>query len=460
MIVTLFLPLHVTKAEEVRDETIYYILVDRFVNGDSSNDGELNIEDSKAFHGGDLDGVMEKIPDLKKLGITTINLSPIMSTNAYHGFSTLDHQTIHKSFGSIVRLKQLVEQAHKEEMKVILDFVADNVAPNHPLASDQDSTLFGEQVATIDTRNEQVQQYLLEAASYWLKEANIDGFHLYLDGEADETFIQAFEHQVKEEKENAIVLVDGAEEGNLVVNHEFQNEAVALLKQAGTSLKPLFDEEDFLQSDQILSMETVFSNRFAFESMQEEYHPVTRWKLAATLLYALPGSAFFYQGLEVPMDNGVAEPDHRMAELNKEDEEITQHLEKLATIHRESKALSEGDMEFVEQVGEMTVFKRTYQDETLYVAINNDTQTQTATIENLGSNKQLKGLLEDNLIREQEDGSYKITLNRETSNIFVLEENTGLNWFFIAMMIVIFGGFVAFVIALNRRAKKGAGTKE
>ncbi|WP_054860542.1 hypothetical protein [Gracilibacillus sp. JCM 18860] len=66
MIVTLFLPLHVTKAEEVRDETIYYILVDRFVNGDSSNDGELNIEDSKAFHGGDLDGgVMEKIPDLK-----------------------------------------------------------------------------------------------------------------------------------------------------------------------------------------------------------------------------------------------------------------------------------------------------------------------------------------------------------------------------------------------------------
>ncbi|WP_054860544.1 hypothetical protein [Gracilibacillus sp. JCM 18860] len=107
----------------------------------------------------------------------------------------------------------------------------------------------------------------------------------------------------------------------------------------------------------------------------------------------------------------------------------------------------------------MTVFKRTYQDETLYVAINNDTQTQTATIENLGSNKQLKGLLEDNLIREQEDGSYKITLNRETSNIFVLEENTGLNWFFIAMMIVIFGGFVAFVIALNRRAKKGGWDK-
>ncbi|GAE93610.1 neopullulanase [Gracilibacillus boraciitolerans JCM 21714] len=155
------------------------------------------------------------------------------------------------------------------------------------------------------------------------------------------------------------------------------------------------------------------------------------------------------------MDNGLAEADHRMAELNKEDEQLIQHIEKLAEIHQKSSALQQGDLDVVMEAGAMAVYKRSDQNQTMYIAINNDTETQVASLEGINENEQLRGgLLDDNIVRVQEDGTHKVILERETSNIFILEENTGLNWFFISMLVVIMGGFVAFIVAVNVKSKK------
>ncbi|MFC4403221.1 alpha-amylase family glycosyl hydrolase [Gracilibacillus xinjiangensis] len=445
------IPISQVDAADHLDERIYYILVDRFVNGNNDNDLPINIEDPEAYHGGDIAGVIDTLAEIKEKGFTAINLSPIMASESYHGFDTLDHQAINQHFGTVEELRELVEQAHEHDLKIILDFVISQVSPAHPFASqEQAEGLFNQQVSNLELTSDS-NDYIIEAAQFWINEAGVDGFHLYVNETTNSQVVEQFQDTISD---NAFVIAEGIENVGITMNQAFQQDAVNMLKQPSQSLAPLFEEGSTIAANKVNYMDSVLTNRFTFETASEGYHPVTRWKLATTLLYTLPGSSLLYQGVEVPMDNGEAEPDHRMAELNKEDEEITKHIEKLSRIREVSPALTSGEFELVDQVGAMTVFKRETADETMYVAINNDTKTQVAMLEGINSDMQLTGLLEDDIVREQEDGTHRIVLDRETSNIFIVEENTGFNWFFITMMIAIFGGFIAFVIAFNSRVKK------
>ncbi|MDX8045765.1 alpha-amylase family glycosyl hydrolase [Gracilibacillus sp. S3-1-1] len=448
-------------ADEEMEERIYYILVDRYVNGDNSNDIDINIDDPSAYHGGDLQGIIDKLPTISDLGITTINLSPIMTADSYHGFDPLDHQTIDPQFGSVADLQNLVNAAHENDIKIILDYAISHVSAEHSLVSEQSGWIaessmnpLAEELPTVDLNREDVQQYFIETAIYWMNNAEVDGFHVYVNEQTPRSFIDELRQRINAEKEDALLIIDGANDEN-GMNPVFQTEIVDILKQPGQSLEELFSEN----IPGVHYVESALTSRFAHEAVKEGYHPITRWKLAVTLLYTLPGSTFLYQGVEVPMDNGVDEPDHRMAELNKEDDELVHHLEKLATIRKTSHALADGDLELIEQSGAMSVYKRSTPEQVMYVAINNDTETQVASLVDIDENMQLRGLLEDNIVRQQRDGTYKVILDRETSNIFILEEDSGFNWFFISMMVIIFGGFVAFIIAVgvkNRQFKKQA----
>jgi alpha-amylase len=103
----------------------------------------------------------------------------------------------------------------------------------------------------------------------------------------------------------------------------------------------------------------------------------------------------------------------------------------------------------------MSVLKRTYEQETTVIAINNTTKTQTVHLTNkqLEANKELRGLLEDDLIRSSEDG-YHLVINRETANVYALTEKTGLNFSFIASLIGVYVLFMVFIIAVKKRSKK------
>ncbi|UOQ86540.1 alpha-amylase family glycosyl hydrolase [Gracilibacillus salinarum] len=456
VLLLLIMPSISVMAEEQPSEQIYYLLVDRFVNGDNSNDININIDDPSAYYGGDLQGVTDKLDHFNELGISMINLSPIMSAQSYHGFDTSDFQTVNEQFGDIADLQNLVKKAHEQDIEVILDLPLTHVATTHPWVqepSDWQSgntvDVFGQSLPGLDLTNDDLQNYFIETAVHWLTSADIDGFHIYVDQDTPASFIEELRARLQQENEDVTLIVDGSETES-AMNHSFKSEATEILKQPGESLESLVTSD----SGGVHYMESAFTNRFTHEAVQAGFHPVTRWKLASTLLYTLPGSSLLYQGIEVPMDNGKAEPDHRMAQVNNNDEELMQHLQKLAQIRSQSSSLQQGDLEVVGQQGAMIVYKRSDQNETMYIAINNDTETQSVSLEGLGDDMQLRGLLDDNIVRKQEDGTYRLILDRETSNIFVLEENTGFNWIFIAMMVFIFGGFISFIVAVNRRSKK------
>lgn len=126
-----------------KNANIYFVMIDRFNNADPSNDHSYGRnQDGKnevgTFHGGDLKGVIEKLDYIKSLGTDALWLSPIVEQihgfvgggesgsfpfYAYHGYWTRDFTKIDQNFGKDQDLKELVEQAHKRGIKVLLDVV-------------------------------------------------------------------------------------------------------------------------------------------------------------------------------------------------------------------------------------------------------------------------------------------------------------------------------------------------
>ncbi|MCB0474760.1 MAG: alpha-amylase [Flavobacteriaceae bacterium] len=127
---------------------VYFLLTDRFNNGDTSNDVNFGRDKKKAgtlrgFEGGDLKGVTQKIRDgyFDKLGINAIWMTPIVEqihgatdegtglTFGYHGYWTRDWTAIDPNFGTEEDLRDLVETAHAHGIRILLDAVINHTGP-------------------------------------------------------------------------------------------------------------------------------------------------------------------------------------------------------------------------------------------------------------------------------------------------------------------------------------------
>ena len=75
------------------DEVIYSLMVDRFYNGESKNDLDVNLNDPLSYQGGDFKGIMDRLDSLKDMKFTAIQLSPIFANEegGYHGEWITDH---------------------------------------------------------------------------------------------------------------------------------------------------------------------------------------------------------------------------------------------------------------------------------------------------------------------------------------------------------------------------------
>ena len=130
------------------DDIIYLIMIDRFADGDASNNKNVDRKNPRAWHGGDFRGVVSKLDYLKDLGITAIWLTPWYDnpdeanecdkpwcpyTN-YHGYHPEDYYAVENHFGTMADLQELVRAAHTKGIKVIQDQVANHVAIQHAWA--------------------------------------------------------------------------------------------------------------------------------------------------------------------------------------------------------------------------------------------------------------------------------------------------------------------------------------
>jgi len=127
--------------------SIYFLLTDRFFNGNPGNDVNFNRTKETAvlrgFEGGDIQGITEKINDgyFTDLGINAIWFTPIVeqihgnvdegsgSTYGYHGYWAKDWTALDPNFGTEADLAELVETAHSRGIRIILDVVLNHTGP-------------------------------------------------------------------------------------------------------------------------------------------------------------------------------------------------------------------------------------------------------------------------------------------------------------------------------------------
>jgi neopullulanase len=130
------------------EDIIYLVMTDRFANGDSSNDKDVDRQNPRAWHGGDFKGITQKIPYLKELGVTAVWLTPwydnpdeanqcdkpwCPNTN-YHGYHAIDYYAVENHFGTMADLREMIRECQRNGIKVIQDQVANHVGIQHPWA--------------------------------------------------------------------------------------------------------------------------------------------------------------------------------------------------------------------------------------------------------------------------------------------------------------------------------------
>lgn len=145
------------------DDVIYFLMPDRFADGDQSNNdpqkskGLYDRAKTRFYHGGDLQGVIDHLPYLKSLGVTAIWTTPVYDNNdkpdykemypnteggakepttGYHGYGATDLYAVEEHFGTMAKQRELVDKAHALGMKVIQDQVANHTGPYHVWAND------------------------------------------------------------------------------------------------------------------------------------------------------------------------------------------------------------------------------------------------------------------------------------------------------------------------------------
>ena len=206
------------------DESIYFVMVDRFENGDTSNDnagfiagdptGGFDPTDPGYWHGGDIKGLTNRLSYIASMGFTSIWITPPVkqkyvqgSSAAYHGYWGLDFMTVDPHLGTETEFKEMVASAHKLGMKVIIDVVANHTADviyydegvAKVLASEADvkrpawlnkienyynegnsegyrGDFFG--LDGIKTTNPEVIKGWIDIWTYWINEFDIDGFRI------------------------------------------------------------------------------------------------------------------------------------------------------------------------------------------------------------------------------------------------------------------------------------------
>jgi glycosidase len=124
-------PVHV---EDWRDEIIYQLMVDRFADGDPNNNWNVDRTRMGSYHGGDWQGVIDKLGYLEALGVTALWISPVVQNiesdagfGSYHGYWTQNFLEVNPHFGDLTKLRELVDACHARGIKVILDIVTNHI---------------------------------------------------------------------------------------------------------------------------------------------------------------------------------------------------------------------------------------------------------------------------------------------------------------------------------------------
>ncbi len=266
--------------KKFNNRIFYQIFVDRFFDGEKEegniiNDkiniiwGDNNNITSNTFAGGNLKGIIKKLDYLKEeLGISAIYLTPIFESYSNHKYETYDYYKIAKDFGDETTFKELIAEAHKRDILIILDGVFNHLAYYSPIFKDvikngkkskyyswfiihnddekidlenknYESFGFSKHMPKLNLSNGSVQEYVINICKYYLKNYKVDGYRMDVADEIAHTFFKKLRFELKNIDENVFLIsenwhnahlsLDDGSEFDSVMNYPFTSALIDLL---------------------------------------------------------------------------------------------------------------------------------------------------------------------------------------------------------------------------------------
>lgn len=411
-----------------KNAIVYQIFPDRFFNGNPKNSPpkiekwENEVIKYNSFFGGDLSGIIQKLDYIKELGVNAIYLTPVFASNTNHKYNIFDYYKIDPYFGTNDELKELVNKAHSLGIRVILDAVFNHcgteffafkdvvtngensqyknwfdirkypVEAQYTFFKDESQTQYSTfgyfgGLPKLMTQNLEVQKYFIDAAVYWIKEADIDGWRLDVADEVDPSFWREFRKAVKQEKEDALIIGEvwydssswlQGDQFDTVMNYVFQKSVIQYI-----ALKQISPEEFGYNLEELRGIykQQPYSSLWNLIDSHDTARFLTvadcdidSLKLAAFMQMTFTGIPMIYYGDEVGMQGGP-DPDCRRGMLwgERQNKELLEYYKQLIKIRKENIELTKGDFKTICADNENWIygFEREYMDKSIKVYINN-----------------------------------------------------------------------------------------
>lgn len=412
----------------MQDAVVYQIFPDRFNNGDKSIDPENTSPwggevETKSMFGGDLQGIIDKLDYLEDLGVNLIYLTPIFKSTSNHKYNTADYYDIDPQFGTLDTAKELIKKCHEKGMKIIFDAVFNHsgsdffafedllekqeaskykdwyFVDSYPVSTEKmNYYTFANDVSTmpkLNTHNKEVREYLLKVGEYWVKEMGIDGWRLDVCDEVDHDFWRAFNKVVKAANKDAVIIGEIMHEANSflkgdqmdsIMNYPFKSALVEFFAYRSIAVEQF---DDILSFNRTLYMNSITrqlwnlvgshdTKRFLTECADS----VDRMKLAIAFQFCYQGVPYIYYGDEIGL-NGGDDPQCRKCmiwDTENQNTELFNLYKTMISLRKENKALIYGDYKKLYCKDNVLIFERSYEGETMLVAINNSDESYTAKI--------------------------------------------------------------------------------
>ncbi|MCL2861783.1 MAG: glycoside hydrolase family 13 protein [Firmicutes bacterium] len=401
----------------MKEAVFYQIFVDRFARGNFDKCDKYidqkwdDIPTPKTFAGGDIKGIINNLDHIKNLGCNAIYLTPVFSSPSNHKYNITDYYTVDSHFGSNKCLKELIETARKNGIKIVLDAVFNHCGED--MKEWQDVVKKGKKskyhgwfiingykptkkplnyecfssctyMPKFNTSNKEVQRFLIDISSYYIKEYDIDGWRLDVSDEVSFDFWRNFRRSVKSQKEDCVIIGENWHDASpylqgdmfdSIMNYAFTKTCYEYFLDKSMNAKGLLERLSKIlmnNSTQVNRMmlnllDTHDTHRFLTLAKEDKNKLIC----ALALCFMHMGAPMIYYGTELEM-NGGYDPDCRRAFDWKRAEEKNKTKEVIMSLSelKKREELKSGGIRFSNE-DEIFILERFNKNKAIKLYINN-----------------------------------------------------------------------------------------
>jgi glycosidase len=385
------------------DAVVYHVFVDRFADGDGSNEAAGAVDHDAAlmdWMGGDLAGVREHLDHVVAVGANTLWLSPVTPGPGYHGYHPTDLTDVDPRFGTVEELRGLVDDAHARGVKVVYDLVLNHTSNQHPWFAAAQASCDGpyvdyyefrecpdryagfaglDELPELDLDHPEVRAWVFdEVLPFWLDDIGVDGFRLDHAQGPSRDFWAAFDAAIEARWPGTLLLGEVWAQQAIITGYgdvldaatafPLRDRLVAVIARGG-DVRALHQPVEALLAGDGPRPATYVSSHDQPRFLTETRGDTRRLALAYGALLTLPGLPVVYYGDEVGLGQSG---DHRAVETHQDryfrepmgwdpadwDTEVLATVSRLARLRTTTPALHSGDYVPLVTEGDTLVFER------------------------------------------------------------------------------------------------------